>query len=259
MDSDLSSTASSFTDDPTESSGTYEAWTSAGTSSYASAMTSTQDQHLNSTYASFSAMWNSTFTTSADDSDNSASPTEPMVTTGDEPKKRRRKKGTDDNNNNNNNNNSFQSPESLIVSQCDAPLCYCSNLSTTNLEYNIQHGEIAILGFFPIHGTRQDGRFCSEFNRREGFESLMAFKYAIKASQQRHQAPGQHQTWVRISLHLFLNPFHSRSSRGNATLLLLPKNCMKMKIIGRGRILHASLDPALLKNQFNPVVDLRGA
>ena len=176
MDSDLSSTASSFTDDPTESYNTYESWTSAGTSSYASPMTSRKQHQLNSTDASFSAVWNSTFATSTNDSGNITSPTEPMVTTGDEPKKRRRKKRTDDNNNN----NSFQSPESLIVSQCDAPHCYCSNLSTTNLEYNIQHGEIALLGFFPIHGTRRNGRFCSDFNRREGFEPLMAFKYAIE-------------------------------------------------------------------------------
>ena len=174
MDSDLSSTAASFIDHPTESSGTYEPWTSAGTSSYASAMTSMKDQHLNSTDASFSAVWNSTFTTSADNSDNSTSPTEPMVIQEDKPKKR--KKRTDDIINT----NGFRSPESQIVSQCDAPHCYCSNLSTTNLEYNIQHGEIALLGFFPIHGTRRDGRLCSKFNRREGFEPLMAFKYAIE-------------------------------------------------------------------------------
>ena len=142
MDSYLSSTASVFTDDPIESSDTYESWTSAGTLSYASPMTSRKQHQLNSTDASFSAVWNSTFATSTNDSGNITSPTEPMVTTGDEPKKRRRTKRTDDSSSSN---SSFQSPESLIVSQCDAPHCYCSNLSTTNLEYNIQHGEIALL------------------------------------------------------------------------------------------------------------------
>ena len=167
MDSDLSSTTSSFTEDPSESPAAFESWTSAGVSSYTSAMTGTKEHDLNSTDATHSTKWNSTFTQYTDDSSNTTSPTEAMVTTGDEFKKRR-------------SSNSFQFPESQIVSQCKESHCYCSNLSSTNLEYNIQHGEIALLGFFPIHGTRQDGRFCSEFNRKQGFEPLMAFKYAVE-------------------------------------------------------------------------------
>ena len=58
--------------------------------------------------------------------------------------------------------------------------CLSSTLETTELQYQLQYERLTLLGYFPVHEPGPDGTSCNRFRSREGFETLMAFKYAIE-------------------------------------------------------------------------------
>ena len=179
MDSDWKSTESSRLDDPTFQAFTGEQETYSVNTQRMEYLNRTQNAYNYTTANNTSRhmMFNSTWTESMNNSFTHTNPTEATVTTEqDNPGRRRRKKRSADVN------KTLDWPESRVESQCFIRRCLCSNLTIKNLDYQYHHGtaRLTLVGFFPVHGTPQGGRFCSEFNRKQGFEPFMAFKYAVE-------------------------------------------------------------------------------
>ena len=182
MVSDYRTTESSYLEDPTRP---WFTQTSDGTSHYTDTQTmnyssGSQNVAFNANMTSSSMTHNSTSIESLNSFFTQTSPTEETVTTeeqGNSGGRRRRRRRRDSDSN-----GTLDSTESRVVSQCLDGNCQCANLTVKNMEYQFESGnvELILLGYFPVHGTPPGGEFCSEFNRKRGYEPLMAFKYALK-------------------------------------------------------------------------------
>ncbi len=76
-------------------------------------------------------------------------------------------------------NGSF-TPAHKVVSECTHDSCLCTSQQIKDIQFELKYARLTLLGYFPIHQDGPNGEVCSQIRSREGFEPLMAFKYAIQ-------------------------------------------------------------------------------
>lgn len=76
--------------------------------------------------------------------------------------------------------NGSVTPANKVEAKCTHDDCLCTTTEVKDLNFELKYARLTLLGYFPIHNHGPNGDVCSQIRLKEGFEPLMAFKYAVQ-------------------------------------------------------------------------------